>query len=82
MKSKIGGRITMIGKPKYERGDIVKFTFRKPGVAVDKVGYVYIVDAYGTFDQTEEPSYDVMVDMDHCLYKHIRESEITLVMKK
>lgn len=26
-------------------------------------GTVYIVDAYGTFEQREEPSYDVMFDM-------------------
>lgn len=61
-----------IGKPKFKRDDIVKFEARNEV----KQGRVYIVDAYGTFGQSEEPSYDVMVDSENCLYKHIRESEI------
>ena len=60
----------MIGSPKYKRGDRVSFTFKEE----IKTGYVYIVDAYGTFEQDEEPSYDIMVDEENCLYKHFRES--------
>lgn len=71
----------MIGKPKYKKGDIVKFAFRKPDKEIERVGYVYIVDAWGTFDQAEEPSYDIMVETDDCLYKHVRESSVTLVRK-
>lgn len=41
-----------------------------------KIGTIEIIDAYGTFFQTEEPSYDVMVKVENCLYKHIRESFI------
>lgn len=57
-------------KPDYTYGDKVQFNFQ------DKVleGFVEIVDAYGTFDQSEKPSYDIMVEEENCLYKHVRES--------
>ena len=41
-----------------------------------KVGKIDIIDPYGTFEQREEPSYDILVEEDNCLYKHICESEI------
>lgn len=31
---------------------------------------------YAYFFQSEEPSYDVLVKDENCLYKHIRESNI------
>ena len=72
----------MIGNPKYKIDDIVTFELLDNDDKKYRVtGYVYIVDAYGTFEQNEEPSYDVMVEhsiMDNkpCLYKHVRESYI------
>ena len=60
------------GKPAYRKNDRVRF---ECGGQV-KEGVVAIVDAYGTFFQTEEPSYDVMVEKENCLYKHIPESLI------
>lgn len=72
----------MIGKPKYKYGDIVTFEILDNDDKKYRVtGYIYIVDAYGTFEQNEEPSYDIMVERSHldntpCLYKHIRESYI------
>lgn len=60
----------MLGKPKFKRNDIVRFECD----GIVKQGYVYIVDAYGTFFQGDEPSYDVMIDEEKCLYKHIPES--------
>lgn len=64
----------MLGKPKYRYGETVTFTFK----GENKLGYVYVVDAYGTFEQSEEPSYDIMVENEneHCLYKHFRESVV------
>lgn len=56
-------------KPDFNRGDIVEFAWSSE----IKVGEVYIVDEDGTFEQWEEPSYDIMVP-DEGLYKHIRES--------
>lgn len=58
--------------PKYKHEQTVKFKFQDE----IKEGYVYIVDEHGTFFQKGEPSYDIMVDSENCLYKHIRESSI------
>jgi hypothetical protein len=72
----------MIGKPIYKIGDKVSFWFKEGDEKVTLEGEVYIVDAYGTFEQNEEPSYDIMVEKSHfrdepCLYKHIRERFVT-----
>ena len=61
-----------LGKPKFKRGDIVEFEAR----GEIKRGRVYIVDAFGTFEQMEEPSYDIMVEEENCLYKHFPESNV------
>ena len=63
----------IIGKPKYKRMDMVEFEAR----GEMKRGRVYIVDAYGTFEQSEEPSYDIRVEEENCIYKHMRESWLT-----
>lgn len=64
----------MIGKPRYKRQDVVCFEI----AGMKKTGVIEIVDAYGTFFQDEEPSYDIMVNENNeeCLYKHIPESYI------
>ena len=66
----------MIGKPKYKAGDIVTFTLR----GSEFTGVVYIVDAFGTWEDSSDVSYDIMVENDSkygsCLYKHINESLI------
>lgn len=46
--------ITMLGKPKYKLGDWVKFEWQ--GETIE--GEIWQVDAYGTFFQTKEPSYE------------------------
>lgn len=71
----------MIGKPKYKIGDAVSFALNlEDGTKLDLVGEVYIVDAYGTFGQSEEPSYDIMVEHEafggRCLVKHVRETGV------
>ena len=65
----------MLGKPKYHYGETVKF------LSGDdlKTGEIEIIDPYGTFYQSDEPSYDVMIKEENCLYKHIRESNIDKV---
>ena len=67
----------MIGKPKFKQGDKVSFMWEDQL----KIGYVDIVDAYGTFEQNEEPSYDILIKNkeEHCLYKHFRESLVKKV---
>lgn len=58
--------------PDYDYDDVVSFMCGDE----KKTGKVYIIDRYGTFEQNEEPSYDVLVESENCLYKHIRESWI------
>lgn len=64
----------MIGKPKYEVGDSVKFNFN----GEEKVGTVYIVDKYGTFKDDSDASYDIMSEYGgaKCLFKHISEKYV------
>lgn len=63
---------------KYKWGQKVRFPFRD----AMKEGYIEIVDAFGTFEQKEEPSYDIMVYPDDCLYKHVRESMIECTLEE
>ena len=44
--------------PKFKRNDMVVFKFRDD----EKCGTIQIVDAYGTFEQDDEPSYDICVE--------------------
>ena len=64
---------TELGKPKYRNGDHVYIRNRNN---VPTEGIVEIVDAYGTFEQKDEPSYDVYIEGENCLYKHIMESQV------
>lgn len=64
---------TELGNPRYHRGDSVFIRNRNN---VPSAGVVEIVDAYGTFEQKDEPSYDVFIEEENCLYKHIRESQV------
>ena len=58
--------VPVLGRPKYTYNDTVEFNW---GEDFTKVGQVHVVDAYGTFEQSSEPSYDVLVEEDNCLYK-------------
>lgn len=71
-----------IGKPIYKIGDTVCFELiMQDGNAVTLIGKIEIVDRYGTFEQNDEPSYDIMVENwcdtnERMLVKHIRESHL------
>ena len=65
-------RVPIPGRPCYHREDMVRIKWDD----TEKVGKITVVDAFGTFEQSEEPSYDILVEEDNCLYKHICESEI------
>ncbi len=76
----------MIGKPKYNCKDIVRFKLEDK----EYVGEVWIVDKYGTWDDPSDVSYDILVEDafkegdehykpgkdNSCLFKHISESLI------
>ena len=63
-------KATMV-EPKFKVGDKVKFILNGETV----VGEVAIVDRYGTFMQTEEPSYDILAmwNGEKTLIKHVRQ---------
>ena len=71
----------MLGKPKHKQNDTVRFLHADSGEIVSVTGKVEVVDAWGTFEQNEEPSYDIFVEEENCLYKHIPESHIIGVEK-
>lgn len=62
----------MIGKPKFKRGDMVKFICDNK----EKIGKIDIIDAYGTFLNPGDVSYDILVEKENCLYKHISEKGV------
>lgn len=61
----------MIGNPKYSFDDEVKF---KLGDEV-MTGKIFIVDRFGTFEDSSDVSYDILV-LGKLLYKHVREDMI------
>lgn len=68
----------MKGKPKFKIGDNVQFILDNEGFH----GKIYIVDAYGTFDNPSDVSYDIMVEdwgpkKEECLFKHIPEKIVS-----
>ena len=62
----------MIGKPKYNYNDIVSFKIQD----TVREGKIYIIDSHGTFEDSTDVSYDILVESENCLYKHIREDLI------
>lgn len=62
----------MLGKPKYKEGTTVKFIFRNEL----KTGVIKVVDKYGTFDNSTDVSYDILVEDENVLYKHIQEKYV------
>ena len=73
----------MLGKPKYDYNDIVKFKIKMFEDANEREveGSVAIIDRYGTFEQNKEVSYDIYSVKDNILYKHITEPNLTFVRK-
>lgn len=68
----------VLGKPRYEMYQPVKFFIQINDVLEEKVGIVAIRDAYGTFSDPEEPSYDIYSIYEErvCLFKHHPESTV------
>ena len=62
----------MLGKPKYNYSDIVTFRYGDE----KKEGVIAIVDAYGTFMDSSDVSYDIMITAENTLYKHVRETYV------
>ena len=69
----------MLGTPKFKQQDLVSFHFEIEGEIQRINGVIYVVDAYGTSEQNEEPSYDIEAFFrgEVILFKHIRESQVS-----
>lgn len=65
----------MIGKSKFKLDDIVSFTCNGNGGT--KTGTVFTVDRFGTFFCKSDVCYDIMVESENCLYKHIEEKYVS-----
>lgn len=65
-----------VGRPKYRRGECVMFS----NGLDDIYGRIAVVDAYGTYGQSREVSYDIEridgTQYEKTLYKHIPESVV------
>ena len=70
-----------LGYPKYKKGELVLFYLTADGIRQERYGQVAQVDAYGTFEQSREVSYDIWGPdyrnpEEKALYKHIVESDV------
>ena len=63
----------MIGKPKYKESSKVEFTIHENET---RIGVIYVVDKYGTFFDKSDVSYDIYVEEENMLYKHINEKYV------
>lgn len=62
----------MKGFPKFELGQLVRFNFGNE----KKEGRIEIIDKFGCIDFPNDVSYDILVEDENCLYKHIQEKEV------
>lgn len=70
----------MRGKPKYDYGQMVRFTISdQEGNSIEKIGTIEIIDRYGTFFDSSDVSYDILVEDEKCLYKHITERQVEVI---
>ena len=75
----------MLGKPKYNYGDKVKFKVKHQDNEYELVGKIEIIDKYGTFEDNSDVSYDIMVEEGNfpvgypCLFKHLIEDSVERV---
>lgn len=62
-------------KPKYNKGDVVKFKVKLMTHETIYIGEIFIIDAFGTFADNSGVSYDIMVGRNEnkTLYKHVNE---------
>lgn len=73
--------VQRVGRPKYNPGEMVMWNIEEEGETYECYGRIRIVDAYGTFGQSREVSYDIEgpnyrnPDEKIC-YKHIVESQL------
>lgn len=69
----------MIGKPKYKESDKVEFSFSENEV---HKGDIWTVDKYGTYYDKSDVSYDIYVEEENMIYKHINEKYVKRKIRK
>lgn len=70
----------MRGKPKFDYGQKVRFTISdQEDNAMEKKGSIEIIDRYGTFFNPSDVSYDILVEEENRLYKHITEKFVKAI---
>ena len=65
----------MIGKPKFKEGQTVVFTVEDK----EKTGKVFVVDKYGIWMDRSDVYYDIKVENENMLYKHVGEKSLRKV---
>lgn len=68
----------MRGKPKFDFDEEVAFTVD----GKEKVGKIFIIDKFGTFFDDSDVSYDILVESENALYKHISEKRVRKLAKE
>lgn len=58
----------------YKVGDEVIFMVDNK----QREGIIFVVDAHGTFERPEIPSYDILVESENMLYKHVAYNMVNL----
>lgn len=74
----------------FDYGDLVTFKLKHDDKEFEVEGTIEIIDRYGTFEQNDEPSYDIMIfnfceeiaPVGRCLIKHIRQSSIISISEE
>lgn len=61
----------MVGKPKFKHGDVVEFIID----GNKKQGVITIIDRFGIFVDDSEVYYDIFIEEDNVLCKHIKEAD-------
>lgn len=69
----------MIGHPKYNAFDKVDFCFCDDE---PRQGIIWIVDKNGTYFDPTDVSYDIYVEEENTLYKHINEKYVKRKIKQ
>lgn len=76
----------MLGKTKYALGEEVAFNIiNRNGVDCTYIGTVQIIDAYGTFEDNTDVSYDILVENGErggILFKHVNEKSVKYSITK
>ena len=64
----------MLGNPKFDYEQTVHFKIDNK----DKIGVIWVVDSFGTWDYDKDVCYDIFVESENVLYKHIPEYFVRL----